>query len=180
MEEFNEVGKRIRKIRKDKGLTMEEFGKLFDPIASKGVVSNWENNYNLPNNERLKRIAELGEITLNELLYGRIDEIEFDRESVNNTLDIIYRLSDLAQETTENVSRIINSEFADEKTMLNSFKSLEEVLSETLPRIAQASQVAKTQLNFKETDEKYRDLLSQIDKMVDELDNKIVSNKDDE
>lgn len=62
------ISRKIRKIRLSRGETMEEFGKLFDPPASKGVVSNWENGYNLPNQERLKRIAELGNVTVEELL----------------------------------------------------------------------------------------------------------------
>lgn len=64
------VGSRIRHIRDTKGLTMKQFGELFDPPASKGLVSNWENGYNLPNQERLKKIAELGGITVQELLHG--------------------------------------------------------------------------------------------------------------
>lgn len=75
MSENVDVSKRIRNIRKNLGMSMEEFGKLFDPVASKGVVSNWENNYNLPNNERLQRIAKLGDMTVDELLYGSTKEI---------------------------------------------------------------------------------------------------------
>ena len=35
------LGQRIKSVRKAKGLTLEEFGKLFDSPASRGVVSNW-------------------------------------------------------------------------------------------------------------------------------------------
>lgn len=55
----NKTGFKIRQVRQDLGLSMEEFGKLFNPPASKGVVSNWENGYNKPNNERLKRLSEI-------------------------------------------------------------------------------------------------------------------------
>lgn len=68
------IGSKIRDIRKKKKMSMENFGKLFDPPASKGVVSNWENDYNYPNSERLIRIAELGDITVDELLYGSLDD----------------------------------------------------------------------------------------------------------
>lgn len=44
------VGNRIKSIRKEKGLTMEEFGKKLN--TSKGAVNNWETGKNLPNNER--------------------------------------------------------------------------------------------------------------------------------
>lgn len=63
------LGQRIKSIRQSKGLTMEQFGKLFDN-ASKGVVSNWEKGSNVPNNERLKMIATAGGITVDELLHG--------------------------------------------------------------------------------------------------------------
>ena len=66
------VADKIKSIRLSLGLSMEEFGKKFDSPASKGVVSNWENNYNLPNHARLKRIAELGNTTVEELLSERV------------------------------------------------------------------------------------------------------------
>lgn len=69
-----EIGHKIKEIRQQTNLSMESFGKLFNPPASKGVVSNWENNYNYPNSERLLRIAELGNITVNELLYDSLDD----------------------------------------------------------------------------------------------------------
>lgn len=34
---MNDLGQKIKELRMDKGLTMEEFGKLFD--ASKSIVS---------------------------------------------------------------------------------------------------------------------------------------------
>lgn len=69
-----EVGNRIRSIRKENGMTTDIFGDLFNPPASKGTVSKWENGHYLPNNERLVVIAELGNITVDELLYGSLDD----------------------------------------------------------------------------------------------------------
>ena len=63
-----DVANRIRRIRQERGMTMEEFGKIFN--TSKNSVSNWENARNLPNNARLLEIAEYSNITLEELLYG--------------------------------------------------------------------------------------------------------------
>lgn len=71
------LGQRIKSVRKAKGLTLEEFGKLFDSPASRGVVSNWESGNNVPNNERLKIIAELGEISVDELLYGNLESFVY-------------------------------------------------------------------------------------------------------
>ena len=80
------LGQRIKSIRQDKGLTMEEFGKFFDN-ASKGVISNWEKGSNIPNNTRLKMIAQFGGISVDELLYGdyqaRIKKILLDKPDID-------------------------------------------------------------------------------------------------
>lgn len=78
------VGKRIQTIRLEKGLTLEQFGKLIGASKSsisewesgkhlppaKSIISRWEKGVMLPNFSRLERVAELGNITVNELLYG--------------------------------------------------------------------------------------------------------------
>lgn len=80
------VGNRIQSIRKQKGLTLEEFGVFFDK-ADKSLVSKWEKGKALPNNHRLKLIAQFGEISVNELLYGSLEEYthSFLRERFRNT-----------------------------------------------------------------------------------------------
>lgn len=62
------VGQRIKSIRISHGETMEGFGERFN--TSKGTVNNWEKGRNLPNKNNLKAIAELGGISVDELLYG--------------------------------------------------------------------------------------------------------------
>lgn len=62
------LGQRIKEHRKNLGETMEEFGQRFN--AKSGVVSNWENNKQKPNNKRLKVIADDMNITVTELLNG--------------------------------------------------------------------------------------------------------------
>ena len=64
------VGKRIFNIRNSLNLTLEQFGKIDNLNASKSIVLRWENGTSLPNRSRLEIIAEIGNITLNELLYG--------------------------------------------------------------------------------------------------------------
>lgn len=74
-----EVGKKIKEIRLSRGETAEVFGKHFDPPANRGLVSGWENGRYLPSPERLKVIAEVGNISVDELLKGRsIDNDDFD------------------------------------------------------------------------------------------------------
>ena len=68
------VGRRIRKIRFSKGLTLEQFGKLDNLNAKKNTVWCWEECVCLPNKKRLEIIAKIGNITLNELLYGSYEK----------------------------------------------------------------------------------------------------------
>lgn len=63
-----QVGQRIKDIRLEKGMSMEEFGKRFN--TSKATVNNWEKGRNLPNKENLKIIADLAGMTVQKLLEG--------------------------------------------------------------------------------------------------------------
>lgn len=67
-----EVGVKIKSIRQELGKTTKEFGSLIDG-ASDSLVSRWERGVNLPNSKRLKLIADIGNISVNELLYGSIE-----------------------------------------------------------------------------------------------------------
>ena len=62
------VGRRINKIRISKACTLEEFGNILK--ADKSNVRKWEIGEVLPNKERQKKLAKLGNITVNKLLYG--------------------------------------------------------------------------------------------------------------
>lgn len=57
------VSQKIRELRLKKGMTLKEFGELFDAPLS--TVSNWEQGLNLPNKKRLKQIAEIEGQTVN-------------------------------------------------------------------------------------------------------------------
>lgn len=74
------VGQRIKLIRQSKGMTLEDFGKIFD--ASKGNVSLWEKGSSLPSNERIKMISQLGNISVNELLYGIDNKKEINMNTI--------------------------------------------------------------------------------------------------
>lgn len=65
---MTDLGQKIKELRMDKGLTMEEFGKLFD--ASKSIVSRWERDISVPNEKRLKHIAKLAGKSVSEFVYG--------------------------------------------------------------------------------------------------------------
>src|SRR5690625_2238912 len=79
----NSLGMRIHRIRKEKGLTLEEFGQLIDN-ASKSVVSKWERGITMPNNKRIKIIADISQISVFELLYGSATAYVYD--NINSLL----------------------------------------------------------------------------------------------
>ena len=62
------TGERIKDIRLELGETLEKFGKRFNPPANRSLVSGWENNRYTPSPERLKVIAELGGMTVKDLV----------------------------------------------------------------------------------------------------------------
>lgn len=77
------VGARIKQIRMNKGYTLEAFGKLFG--AKKGNVQQWEKGRSLPNKERLTTISKIADMTVNELIYGSIDEF------IENNLELFIK-----------------------------------------------------------------------------------------
>ncbi|KRM06980.1 hypothetical protein FC89_GL000289 [Liquorilactobacillus ghanensis DSM 18630] len=64
------IGENIKRIRLSLGMTMEDFGKMFTPPAAKSIVSRWEKDESLPSPKRLRKIVELGNTTIENLLHG--------------------------------------------------------------------------------------------------------------
>lgn len=58
------TGEDIKQTRIKKGLTMKDFGELFNPAASDSIVSRWERGISEPNAERMKKIIEIREDSL--------------------------------------------------------------------------------------------------------------------
>lgn len=87
MNDYNKyLGRQIKKIRLNAGLSMDEFGKIFDPPVTRGTISKWENAKYLPNNKRLKKIAELSNVSVETLLENtRTDYISNLIEGKYNT-----------------------------------------------------------------------------------------------
>lgn len=98
------LGQRIKAIRLDKGMTLEEFGKLFG--ASKSIVSRWESGISSPNPERLKTIAKVGGMTVGQLLYGEQGQSYYNWEAVERMLINVFngrKIDKLALTNTQNV-----------------------------------------------------------------------------
>lgn len=92
------VGKRIKDIRQENGYSMKEFGieigKLLGTERVKeGIISRWENGVSLPNNERLKAIAEIGETTVDKLLNSDVtndDILKMAERLIYSTVERIF------------------------------------------------------------------------------------------
>ena len=80
------VGLRIKNIRLKLTDTLEQFGKRFN--ADKSNILRWEQGKTLPNKQRLSFIAKLGGLTLNQLLYGSINEF------LENNIEELVKESD--------------------------------------------------------------------------------------
>ena len=61
----------IKKIRVDKGITQQEMANNLG--ISRQAISNWENDRNLPDIEMIIKIAQVFNLTLDELILGGID-----------------------------------------------------------------------------------------------------------
>ena len=90
-----EVGNRIKAMRLEKGLTMEEFGNFIDKV-NKSAVGNWERGDNLPNKARLKMIAQFGGISVEELLYG--SKRNYVIRLIEDVLNTFYNISNADSE----------------------------------------------------------------------------------
>lgn len=108
-----EIGQRVKNIRTTLGLNMEEFGKKISPTATKGTISNWENGNYLPNNDRLRQIAELGNVSMSYLLDGtfRFKDIHMMPESERNKLSHGKSVfNEMGKDIKPSILAILNSE----------------------------------------------------------------------
>lgn len=69
------LAERIKTIRLSKGLSQEQFGELFSPVAARSIVSRWESGSSVPSAGRIKKIASLGHISVEELVNGSVNDL---------------------------------------------------------------------------------------------------------
>ncbi|MGM0214297.1 helix-turn-helix domain-containing protein [Enterococcus sp. AZ109] len=97
------VGSRIRQIRQNLGYSMAEFATKIDEKAKSGTVSNWETGKNLPNNRRLKRIAELGNVSIFYLLEGKLTSTDMEKAPKGTIFELYQMFEGSDNEIRENV-----------------------------------------------------------------------------
>ncbi len=163
------VGARIKQIRMNKGYTLEAFGKLFG--AKKGNVQQWEKGRSLPNKERIVIISKLADLTVNEFLYGSIDEY------LENNINILFRKNNIlnpeAKKTFINDYKVIEKtkELAKEQKIdLNDIDSLDRICNDVIKEAkSKPTNIKrdKTQHSNNEVSPKYDDLLYYISKIIE-------------
>lgn len=106
------IGKRIKSIRISKGIDLAEFGKMVNPPASASIVSRWERGINLPNSQRIKSIAEIGNVSVNFLLNGTqmsikdIKKFQSTLSSDNLTDEEKKRIKEISIETRSAIQSV--------------------------------------------------------------------------
>ncbi|MDO4814550.1 MAG: helix-turn-helix domain-containing protein [Gemella sp.] len=134
------VGLRIKQLRLDKGYTLEEFGKIFD--TGKSNIQFWENGRSLPNKERIKAIAKLGDMSVNELLYGSVGEFISE-----NYFQLDDKYKNLNKEELEEIKKSKNR-IVIMNTILNLIRYLQEQ-EITVNDIDKLIAIADNEINLK-------------------------------
>lgn len=193
-----ELGNRIRNVRNKRLESMEKFGQSIADATNnqsksgKSNVSRWERGENIPNNETLKAIADLGGISVNYLLYGDLKsriisqiEMYIAEKNLNLSEDRIKEAIDnllgiLKDETSnENIRLEVQAEFILDIMNTMEWKELSDnELTElsTYQEVLLALQLAETKLkesNFHFKDNHTKEFLEQIDRLSNMIKNNI-------
>ncbi|WP_303985183.1 helix-turn-helix domain-containing protein [Niallia circulans] len=100
------LSKRIKSVRKDKGLTQEELAKRLK--TTKGTISNYENGHSTPSNVMLKDLADVLNTTTDFLL-GRTENITSDHKKYDYDLQIAFdEVSKFSKEAIQETINFIN------------------------------------------------------------------------
>lgn len=108
------IGNFIKELRKEKKLSQEDLADLFldvNIIVSSKAISDWENGKTIPEIEKIRELANMFEITIDELLDGeRISQIDLKKEYFicNKNWYIDYPQNKLYQMNQEQVVKIKN------------------------------------------------------------------------
>jgi len=83
-----QLGRNIRDIRLEKGMTLEEFCQQFDePKPAPSIISRWERGVSVPNPQRLKRLCEIGGVELSDLYKRGVDLFTGNLENLANAYE---------------------------------------------------------------------------------------------
>lgn len=82
------LGKKIKKLREEKGIRQEDIGKLFN--VSKSAVSQWENDIRTPDMGIIIKLADFFDVSTDYLLGRTNDPSLSDTQHVNDDEALEY------------------------------------------------------------------------------------------
>lgn len=80
------TGRFLKELRKEKGLTQEQFSEIFG--VSNRSISRWENGVNMPDLDLVIEIANYYEVTIDELLDGERKDDMIDKKTPETLLKV--------------------------------------------------------------------------------------------
>ena len=99
------IGKFLKELRKQKGLTQEQIAEKFN--VSNRTISRWENGYNMPDLDILIEISDYYEVDLREVLNGERKSENMDKEIQDTVLQAVNYTNTEAERYNKRV-RICN------------------------------------------------------------------------
>lgn len=139
-----EIGQRIREIRKNNNLTYEKFGELLG--SSSGTVSNWENGRYSPNKQRLEIIAQLGKTSVAFILWGELEPY---------ITQFLYDVSSILETNLDHIKTPLINLLEEQQILFGEPTQLFKALLEVAPEL-------ETYTNFNSLLEKYNVSLAAI------------------
>lgn len=82
---MNNIGKSIKKLRTEKGLTQDQLAENLH--VTRQAVSNWETGKTQPDIETLSALAECFEIPVEELIYGKVTQRQESKVIIEKTTE---------------------------------------------------------------------------------------------
>ena len=99
------IGKLLKELRNEKGLTQEQLAEIFN--VSNRTVSRWENGNNMPDLDILIQISDYYEINLRELLDGERKSEKMNKELETTVLKAVDYTNSETEKYTKRVFWIL-------------------------------------------------------------------------
>ena len=89
---MSKISKNIKRLRTERGLTQDSLAEKIS--ITRQAVSSWENDRTQPDLEMLSRLAEVLDVSFEELIYGkkRNTTLELEKTNYNNTITIVFSI----------------------------------------------------------------------------------------
>lgn len=100
---MSKIGENIKKFREAKGLSQEQLANLLG-YKSKSAISNWENGYNSPTDDKIQMMLDIFEVDANTLFgWDNAAQIKSDAEELASLILKDERVKELI-EVLKNIS----------------------------------------------------------------------------